>query len=105
MKVYMTLAGASVVGQNDAHQHLTGLRIASDMVNSNLLQRARSGMSNRMDEDRVKGRASLGVAAAWTAVEIRLIADLGFALAEYGRDEEALTIFEGLAAVVPATVY
>ena len=62
-------------------------------------------MSNRIDEDWVKGRASLGAAAAWTAEEIRLIADLGFALAEYGRDEEALTIFEGLAAVAPATGY
>ncbi len=62
-------------------------------------------MSNRMDEDWVRGRASLGAAAAWTAEEIRLIADLGFALAEYGRDEEALTIFEGLASVAPATVY
>jgi tetratricopeptide (TPR) repeat protein len=62
-------------------------------------------MSNRLDEDWVRGRASLGAAAAWTAEEIRLIADLGFALAEYGRDEEALTIFEGLAAVAPATGY
>jgi Flp pilus assembly protein TadD len=62
-------------------------------------------MSNRIDEDWVRGRASLGAAAAWTAEEIRLIADLGFALAEYGRDEEALTIFEGLAAVAPATGY
>jgi Flp pilus assembly protein TadD len=62
-------------------------------------------MSTRIDEDWVKGRASLGAAAAWTAEEIRLIADLGFALAEYGRDEEALTIFEGLAAVAPATGY
>jgi len=62
-------------------------------------------MSHRLDEEWVKGRASLGAAAAWTAEEIRLIADLGFALAEYGRDQEALVIFEGLAAVAPATVY
>jgi Flp pilus assembly protein TadD len=62
-------------------------------------------MSHRLDEEWVKGRASLGAAAAWTSEEIRLIADLGFALAEYGRDEEALVIFEGLAAVAPATVY
>jgi Flp pilus assembly protein TadD len=62
-------------------------------------------MSNRMDEDWVRGRASLGAAAAWNAEEIRLIADLGFALAEYGRDDEALTIFEGLAALAPATAY
>ena len=62
-------------------------------------------MSNRVDEDWLKGRASLGAAASWTAEEIRLIADLGFALADYGRDEEALTIFEGLAALAPATGY
>jgi predicted Zn-dependent protease len=62
-------------------------------------------MSNRIDEDWVRGRASLGAAASWTAEEIRLIADLGFALAEYGRDEEALMIFEGLAALAPATAY
>jgi Flp pilus assembly protein TadD len=62
-------------------------------------------MLNRIDDDWIKGRASLGAAAAWTADEIRLIADLGYALAEYGRDEEALTIFEGLAALAPATAY
>ena len=62
-------------------------------------------MSNTIDHDWVRGRASLGAAAAWTAEEIRLIADLGYALAEYGRDEEALTIFEGLAALAPATEY
>jgi Flp pilus assembly protein TadD len=62
-------------------------------------------MLSAIDDDWVKGRASLGAAAAWTAEEIRLIADLGYALAEYGRDEEALTIFEGLAALAPATAY
>lgn len=62
-------------------------------------------MSNRIDEDWIRGRASLGAAASWTAEEIRLIADLGFALAEYGRDEEAVVIFEGLAAIAPATAY
>lgn len=62
-------------------------------------------MSNVVDDDWLKGRASLGAAASWTAEEIRLIADLGFALAEHGRDEEALSIFEGLAALAPATGY
>lgn len=62
-------------------------------------------MLNRKDEDWIKGSSSLGAAAEWTAEEIRLIADLGYALAEYGRDEEALTIFEGLAALAPATAY
>src|SRR5918992_4152912 len=62
-------------------------------------------MSSKIDEEWLDGRASLGAAASWTAEEIRLIADLGFALADYGRDEEALTIFEGLAALAPATGY
>ena len=62
-------------------------------------------MLNLKDDDWVNGRASLGAIAGWTAEEIRLIADLGFALAEYGRNEEALTIFDGLAAVAPATAY
>jgi len=62
-------------------------------------------MPNTLDEDWVEGRASLGAAAGWTAEEIRLVADLGYALADYGRDEEALTIFEGLAALAPATAY
>ncbi|HET6975997.1 MAG TPA: hypothetical protein VFI24_06725 [Pyrinomonadaceae bacterium] len=62
-------------------------------------------MSNVVDEDWLNGRASLGAAASWTPEEIRLIADLGFALAEHGRDDEALSIFEGLAALAPATGY
>jgi Flp pilus assembly protein TadD len=62
-------------------------------------------MTNTLDKDWVDGHASLGAAAGWTAEEIRLVADLGYALAEYGRDDEALTIFEGLAALAPATAY
>ena len=62
-------------------------------------------MPSNLDEDWAEGNASLGAAAGWTAEEIRLVADLGYALAEYGRDEEALTIFEGLAALAPATAY
>jgi Flp pilus assembly protein TadD len=62
-------------------------------------------MPSNLDEDWVEGRASLGAAAGWTAEEIRLVADLGYALADYGRNEEALTIFEGLAALAPATAY
>ena len=53
----------------------------------------------------VQGRASLGAAGGWTAEEMRLVADIGFALAEQGRNEEATTIFEGLAALAPATAY
>jgi predicted Zn-dependent protease len=62
-------------------------------------------MVNPIDNDWIEGRSSLGAAAEWTAGEIRLIAELGFALAQYGRNEEAITIFEGLAALAPSTAY
>lgn len=53
----------------------------------------------------LQGRASLGAAGSWTAEEMRLVADIGYALAEQGRNDEAITIFEGLAALAPATSY
>lgn len=53
----------------------------------------------------LRGRASLGAAGGWTAEEMRLVADVGYALAEQGRADEAITIFEGLAALAPATAY
>lgn len=53
----------------------------------------------------LQGRASLGAAGNWTAEEMRLVADIGFALAEQGRNEEAITVFEGLSALAPATAY
>lgn len=53
----------------------------------------------------LQGRASLGAAGGWTAEEMRLVADVGYALAEQGRTDEAITIFEGLAALAPATAY
>ena len=53
----------------------------------------------------LQGGASLGAAGNWTAEEMRLVADIGFALAEQGRNEEAITIFEGLTALAPATAY
>jgi Flp pilus assembly protein TadD len=59
----------------------------------------------KVDENWKSGRASLGAAANWTPDEMRLIADLGYGLAEQGRNEEAITIFEGLAALAPATAY
>jgi len=62
-------------------------------------------MSAHTDQEWLRGRASLGAAAQWTAEEMRVIADLGYALAEQGRDEEAVTVFEGLAALAPATAY
>ena len=60
---------------------------------------------NRIDEEWLEGRASLGAAARWTAEEMRLVADIGYALAEQGRHDEAITVFEGLAALAPATGY
>ena len=60
---------------------------------------------NRIDEDWLAGRASLGAAGGWRPEEMRLVADIGYALAEQGRHDEAITIFEGLAALAPATPY
>ena len=60
---------------------------------------------NRLFEDWLAGRASLGAAGGWTAEEMRLVADIGYALAEQGRHDEAVTIFEGLAVLAPATAY
>lgn len=51
------------------------------------------------------GRKSLAGVGGWREEEVRLIADLGYALAEQGRNHEALAIFEGLAALAPATSY
>ena len=62
-------------------------------------------MSDQIHFDWLQGRASLGAASGWTAEEMRLVADLGYALALQGRNEEAVTIFEGLAALAPATAY
>lgn len=53
----------------------------------------------------LKGNATLGAATKWTADEIRLVSELGYGLAEQGRVAEAITLFEGLAALAPATVY
>jgi Flp pilus assembly protein TadD len=61
--------------------------------------------ANRLLSDWLEGRASLGAAGGWTAEEMRLVADIGYALAEQGRHDEALTIFEGLAVLAPATAY
>jgi len=59
----------------------------------------------QFEQEWINGNASLGAAAGWTADEIRLVSELGFALAEQGRNHEAITIFEGLIALAPATVY
>lgn len=60
---------------------------------------------NELAADWVQGRASLGAAAGWTAEEMRVVAEIGYALAEQGRNVEAITVFEGLAALAPATAY
>ena len=60
---------------------------------------------SRLLEDWLQGRASLGAAGGWTPEEMRLVADVGYALAEQGRHDEAVTIFEGLAVLAPATSY
>jgi tetratricopeptide (TPR) repeat protein len=62
-------------------------------------------LSGRLLNEWLQGRASLASASEWTAEEMRLVADLGYALAEQGRDREAFTIFEGLASLAPATAY
>ena len=62
-------------------------------------------MSDRLIEEWLAGRVSLGAAAEWTPEELRIVADLAWGLAEQGRNEEALTIFEGLAALAPTTAY
>lgn len=57
------------------------------------------------EKDWVIGEISLGAAAGWAADEIRLVAELGFALAQNGRNHEAITVFEGLNTLAPATPY
>ncbi|MGI9056496.1 MAG: tetratricopeptide repeat protein [Pyrinomonadaceae bacterium] len=59
----------------------------------------------QFEQEWIKGGVSLGAAAGWTADEIRLVSELGYALAEQGRNNEAITIFEGLVALAPATAY
>ncbi len=59
----------------------------------------------KFEQEWIKGGVSLGAAAGWTADEIRLVSELGYALAEQGRRREAITIFEGLVALAPATAY
>lgn len=51
------------------------------------------------------GQRSLGEACGWKIEEVRLVTELGHALAEQGREPEAITIFEGLAALSPANGY
>ena len=57
------------------------------------------------ERDWVFGNVSLGAASGWAADEIRLVAELGFALAQNGRNHEAITVFQGLNTLAPATPY
>lgn len=59
----------------------------------------------QFEQEWINGGASLGAAAGWTPEEMRLVSELGFALAQQGRNHEAITIFEGLIALAPATTY
>lgn len=59
----------------------------------------------QFEQEWINGGISLGAAAGWTADEIRLVSELGYALAEQGRNAEAIAIFEGLVALAPATAY
>ncbi len=58
-----------------------------------------------IEQEWINGKMTLGAAANWSADEIRLVSELGFALAQQGRNSEAISIFEGLIALAPSTVY
>ena len=58
-----------------------------------------------LEQEWVSGEITLGAAANWSADEIRLVSELGYALAQQGRNAEAIVVFEGLAALAPATHY
>lgn len=62
-------------------------------------------MSDSVDQKWLQGSAALGAATKWTTEEIVVIAELGYALAQQGRNEEAIAVFAGLAALAPATAY
>ncbi|MFN7928241.1 MAG: type III secretion protein [Blastocatellia bacterium] len=62
-------------------------------------------MARKLEAEWLQGTASLGTATTWAVEEVRLIAELGYALAELERTEEALVVFEGLAALSPSTPY
>ena len=51
------------------------------------------------------GQMTLGAAADWNKDEIRIISEIAYALAQQGRNREAIVMFEGLLAIAPATAY
>lgn len=58
-----------------------------------------------LTQEWLDGRISLGTAAEWNKDEIRIISEIAFSLAQQGRYQEAVVIFEGLVAIAPATAY
>ncbi|MDH3493251.1 MAG: tetratricopeptide repeat protein [Acidobacteriota bacterium] len=58
-----------------------------------------------IEQEWISGDVTLGTAANWSADEIRLVSELGYALAQQGRNAEAIAVFEGLSALAPATHY
>lgn len=58
-----------------------------------------------MTREWLGGQISLGAAAEWNKDEIRIISEIAFSLAQQGRYQEAIVIFEGLVAIAPATAY
>lgn len=59
----------------------------------------------QFEHEWLNGTVSLGAVAGWTADEIRLVSELGYALAKQGLNREAIVIFEGLMVLAPATTY
>lgn len=53
----------------------------------------------------LNGQISLGLAARWDKDEIRIISEIAYSLAQQGRNQEAILLFEGLLAIAPATAY
>lgn len=53
----------------------------------------------------INGQISLGAAANWDKDEIRIISEIAYSLAQQGRNQESILLFEGLLAVAPATAY
>jgi tetratricopeptide (TPR) repeat protein len=75
------------------------------VVRSSRTFQVKAPMLTKQDHDWLQGGLSLAAATGWTPEEVRLVTDLGYSLAEQGRHAEAITVFEGLAALVPATLY
>lgn len=53
----------------------------------------------------INGQISLGAAAEWETGEIRVISEIAYTLAQQGRFQEAILLFEGLLVIAPKTVY